>query len=69
YPAGGLKRFYSEQYLLAVHLLARGASAEILLPNAFIAEEPDLAALLDPLWSALSLTSAEKHGFGFWMVT
>lgn len=69
YPHGGLKRFYSEQYLLAVHLLARGASAEILLPNAFIAEEPDLVAHLDPLWNALGLGSAQKHGFGFWMVT
>jgi len=67
YPHGGLKRFYSEQYLLAVHLLARGASAEILLPNAFIAEEPDLVAHLDPLWTALGLGSAQKHGFGFWM--
>ncbi|WP_054692860.1 class I SAM-dependent methyltransferase [Syntrophomonas palmitatica] len=65
YPPGWAERYYSEQYLLAVHLLAEGDSFEILLPNFFISEDEELKQVLNPLWSQLPHVS--RHGASFWL--
>ncbi len=66
YPQVMCDRFYSEQYGLAAYLLANPARFEILLPNWFISEDTELAAILDPLWVEKSLRNVERHGGSFW---
>lgn len=66
YPAEWSERYYSEQYLLAVHLLAMKENAKVILPNAFIYEEPKLRAILDPLWADPRMKDVERHGGSFW---
>jgi predicted O-methyltransferase YrrM len=67
YAPASLRRFYSEQYLLAVHLLARRQAADILMPNAYISQDAELSSRLEPLWAALGLPAAPRDGCGFWM--
>jgi hypothetical protein len=50
YPATWADRHYSEQYLLACGLLAGGANMNIVMPNAFVGRDPDLAAVIAPFW-------------------
>jgi len=50
YPPDWADRYYSEQYLLGAYLLGdAGSRVEILLPNAFISQDAELAALCVPL--------------------
>lgn len=82
YPPSWVERYYSEQYLLAAYLLARGSRFRILLPNAFVSLDPDLVQTLAPLWSDLAMNGefepprpdklqtggVEAHGSLFWLV-
>jgi len=61
------ERYYSEQYLLATALLTAPEKFDILLPNAFISNDPKLKALLDPLWDNNGLAAVQRHGGSFWM--
>jgi predicted O-methyltransferase YrrM len=67
YPEEWMDRYYSEQYLLAVYLLARSEKAKVILPNAFITEEPQLRRILDPLWADRRMQDVESHGGSFWL--
>jgi Methyltransferase domain len=67
YPAAWIDRYYSEQYLLAAYLLARGHRFEILLPNAFISSDDELNTILAPLWQQSQMKNAEIHGCSFWL--
>jgi hypothetical protein len=50
YPPEWNDRYYSEQYLLGAYLLGTGApSAKVLLPNAFIVHDRELAGNCKPL--------------------
>ncbi len=60
------QRFYSEQYGLAIYLLAGPEKLDILLPNYFISEDPELSALTQPLWESPQLSGVEQHGTSFW---
>ena len=62
-------RFYSEQYLLAAMLLANPDAIEIVLPCAFVSEDPELSRVLDPLWSAMPMEGVHRTGGSFWFVT
>jgi hypothetical protein len=63
-------RYYSEQYLLAVYLLARRAeSPRIVLPNAFVCEDSELLQILGPLWGRPELAGVVQHGVSFWFET
>lgn len=66
YPQDMCDRFYSEQYGLAIALLANPARFEILLPNFFISEDPELSAILNPVWEHPNLEGVERHGGSFW---
>jgi predicted O-methyltransferase YrrM len=59
--------YYSEQYLLAASLLAGHANYRVLLPNAFIAEEPDQLAEVGALFRELEGVRAK--GWSFWIET
>jgi hypothetical protein len=67
YPADWIGRHYSEQYVLAAYLLARGSRFEIVLPNAFISQDNELKAVLNPLWQRAEMQNVETHGVSFWI--
>jgi hypothetical protein len=67
YPIGWINRYYSEQYLLAAYLLAKGKRFEILLPNMFISRDRELNQILAPLWNEASMKDVEPHGGSFWI--
>ena len=66
YPDWCRDRYYSEQYLLAVHLLADRSRFDIVLPSAFIHNDPELRAILAPLWEETK-TQGVSEGESFWM--
>ncbi|HEV2686978.1 MAG TPA: class I SAM-dependent methyltransferase [Bryobacteraceae bacterium] len=67
YPPEWNARYYSEQYLLACHLLAHTQQFEILLANAVISGDPELSSILAELWSHPAMNNVERHGCSFWL--
>ena len=67
YPAAWSHRYYSEQYLLAAYLLARGDRFEIALPGTFVSDDPEMREILSPLWTKDVMKSVERHGSTFWV--
>ena len=68
YPQIMCDRFYNEQYLLACFLLASENYLYIILPNYFVSEDKELAAVISPMWEHKNLEGVEQHGGSFWMV-
>jgi hypothetical protein len=68
YPPDWGEFYYSEQYLLATYLLARPAP-RVVLPCAFVAADPELSAVLAPLWDDPRLAGADRRGWSFWFET
>ena len=67
YPQFMCNRFYSEQYGLAIYLLADSKKYEPLLPNYFIFEDKELNSQIEPIWHHPNLEKVEKHGCSFWL--
>lgn len=67
YPQFMCDRFYSEQYGLAMYLLANPKKYETILPNYFISEDKELSELLSPVWNHDHLKGVEKHGGSYWI--
>ena len=67
YPQFMCNRYYSEQYGLAMFLLANPEKYETLLPNYYISEDSELSGLLSPIWENNSLVGVERHGGSFWL--
>ena len=67
YPPQWTLRYYSEQYLLAAYLLAKGNLFEILLPNSFISNDPELSKIMLPIWTDSYFSGVETHGGSFWI--
>ena len=67
YSPNYIRRYYSEQYLLAAYMLARKAPFEIVLANAFIRQDAELRAIMEPLWRMLQLD--RPGGCSFWLRT
>ncbi len=67
YPQFLCDRFYSEQYGLAMFLLANPAKYEPLLPNYFIYEDEELSKQIEPIWNHPYLNGVERHGGSFWL--
>ena len=67
YPEFMCERFYSEQYGLAIYLLANSERYQPILPNYFISEDKELSQILNPIWSQPALKEVEKHGGSFWL--
>jgi hypothetical protein len=74
YPPQWADRWYSEQYLLACHLLG-GSQLRVVLPSAFVSHEAELTKILDGLWrypemrAVHAYTLALYHGYlgySFW---
>lgn len=67
YPQFMCDRFYSEQYGLAMYLLANPNKFEVILPNYFIYEDNKLSNILIPIWDHPNLLNVERHGGSFWI--
>jgi predicted O-methyltransferase YrrM len=67
YPPEWRDWYYSEQYLLAVSLLDSHPNFEIVLPNAFVSGDAELAGIVDPLWNDKKMMEVPRQGFSFWM--
>lgn len=67
YPQFMCDRFYSEQYGLALCLLANPKRYQPLLPNFFISEDPELSDLMATFWENDNLKGVERHGGSFWL--
>jgi hypothetical protein len=67
YPQFMCDRFYSEQYPLAVWMLANPDRTKVLMPNYFISQDAALASLMDDFWNAPELKGVERHGGSFWI--
>jgi predicted O-methyltransferase YrrM len=67
YPPEWNDRYYSEQYLLACHLLAQTKCFEILLPNNFVSADPELSSIVAGFWLHPAMAGVEKHGTSFWV--
>ncbi|HPN68857.1 MAG TPA: class I SAM-dependent methyltransferase [Saprospiraceae bacterium] len=67
YPQFMCDRFYSEQYGLAMYLLANPTKFETIFPNYFISEDKELADLLTPIWQHANMAGVEKHGGSYWL--
>ncbi len=67
YPTEWFDRYYSEQYLLASYMLAKGDMFDIILPNTFISQDNELRSILAPLWNKEEIKNVETHGSSFWI--
>jgi hypothetical protein len=65
YPPEWLKRFYSEQYLLACWLLA-GEKLQIELPIWYCSANAELKNILEDLWGSPNLADCHISGGAFW---
>lgn len=66
YPPERALHYESEQYLLAVMLLAECSAYEIVLPNRFICSDEQLAGCLDGLWQS-EQARIPREGVSFWI--
>jgi hypothetical protein len=67
YPQFMCDRFYSEQYGLAMYLLANKDKYQTILPNYFISEDKELSTIIEPIWNHPNLNNVERHGGSFWI--
>jgi hypothetical protein len=67
YPQFMCDRFYSEQYGLAMFLLANPAKYKPILPNYFVFMDKELNRMIEPVWNHPNLEGVERHGGSFWL--
>jgi hypothetical protein len=67
YPQFMCDRFYSEQYGLAIYLMADPSRYQPILPNYFISEDTALSKQIEALWDHPNLQGVERHGGSFWL--
>lgn len=67
YPQFMCDRFYSEQYGLAIYLLADHNKFKPILPNYFISEDRQLSEVISEIWEHDNLRKVERHGGSFWL--
>jgi len=67
YPKEMCERGYSEQYPLAVALLANPRRYRPLFPAWFVSQEPEFQEMLDPFWAVPPFNQVERHGCSFWL--
>lgn len=67
YPPFMCKRAYSEQYGLAINLLARPERYETVFPAWYISEDEKLSSLIASVWDHPNLRNVERHGGSYWV--
>ena len=66
YPQDMCDRFYSEQYMLAMMLLANPEKYKVLFPCFFVSEDKRLSKQLNDVWQHDNTRGVEQHGGSFW---
>lgn len=61
--------YWSEQYLMAAHLLAEGEKIQLELACNYVTEYSDLHRILEPLWETLAIEDLDRRGFALWFIT
>ena len=67
YPHEFADRYYSEQYLLAAHLIAGNPAIEPVLPTFYATRRPELGAATDAVWADRRLAGIDGSGCAFWL--
>ena len=71
YFAGGGEQahagFYSEQYGLAMYLLANSEKYQPLFANYYVSENMQLASIIADFWKHENTKNVERHGGSFWL--
>jgi hypothetical protein len=67
YPQFMCDRFYSEQYGLAMFIMANPEKYKVILPNYFIFEDKEFSKQIAPMWDHENLRGVEQHGGSFWI--
>ena len=67
YPQVMCDRAYSEQYGLAMYLLANPQKYVTLMPNFYISEDKDLSSIISGIWAHDNLKNVERHGGSYWL--
>ena len=67
YPQFMCDRAYSEQYGLAMYLLANPSKYKTIFPNYFVSEDNELSSILNPIWENTSMKDVERHGGSYWI--
>lgn len=66
YPQFMCDRYYSENYILGSVLLTNPEKYEIISPNFYMSEQPQLAGIIEDFWKHPNLSNVERHGGSFW---
>ncbi|MAI22424.1 MAG: hypothetical protein CMD33_10560 [Flavobacteriales bacterium] len=66
YPQDMCDRGYSEQYMLAAMVMSNPVRYRPILPAFWVAQQPEMQAILTPLWKNKNLHGVERHGGSFW---
>lgn len=69
YPPERAEWYYSEQYLLAASLLGGHRNYRVLLPNCFVAGQPEMMSAVDALFRRPELQGVSRTGYSFWIET
>lgn len=67
YPQFMCDRFYSEQYGLAIALLANPQRYQTIFPAYFISEDAALSSSISSIWEHPNLHGVERHGGSYWL--
>ncbi|MFN0217149.1 MAG: class I SAM-dependent methyltransferase [Saprospiraceae bacterium] len=67
YPQFMCDRFYSEQYGLAIAIMANPKRYQPIFPCYFVSEDTSLSASISGLWQHPNTEGVEKHGGSFWL--
>tara|TARA_Y100000031_G_scaffold44649_1_gene51095 strand:+ start:515 stop:1384 length:870 start_codon:yes stop_codon:yes gene_type:complete len=60
---------WSEQYLLAAYILAKGNLFDIFFPNYFVRNDNELSSILKDTWLSIGLDPGKIGGVSFWIKT
>ena len=67
YPQFMCDRFYTEQYGLAMYVMANPKRYKTIFPCYFVSEDEELARQLEPIWNLDNLKEVERHGGSYWL--
>ena len=67
YPQFMCDRFYTEQYGLAMYVMANPKRYKTIFPCYFVSEDEELAKQLEPIWNHDNLKEVERHGGSYWL--
>ena len=67
YPQFMCDRFYTEQYGLAMYVMANPKRYKTIFPCYFVSEDEELAKQLEPIWNIDNLKEVERHGGSYWL--